>query len=271
MRTLEKLCELYGNISKHSNYQVLPSRLQSLLGNAGLEVKSRYERERLDYLISRVRLPGSSALDIGGNSGFFTFEALEAGAREVTYVEGNKAHSDFVALAAQVLGYTEQLEVVNTYYDFSSSEETPVDICFLLNVLHHVGDDYGDKRLAISAAKEEIARQLVAMADNCRELIFQLGFCWKGDRNQGLFTHGTKREMIDFIASSVRGAWHIRSIAVPIRGSHGIKYVDLDGSNIARDDSLGEFLNRPLFIMSSMALNSVPGASGRTEHVADDR
>lgn len=36
---------------------------------------------------------GKSVLDIGGNSGFFTFELIEKGAKKIHYYEGNKAPS----------------------------------------------------------------------------------------------------------------------------------------------------------------------------------
>ena len=55
--------------------------------------------------------------------------------------------------------------------------------------------------------------------------------------------------MIEFVQKGVEGRWSIRKIAVAERYQQTIKYVPIDDVNIKRDDSLGEFLNRPIFIL----------------------
>jgi len=250
MSSVAKLKELYANNSKHSNYQILSDRLSSIIGDDQIEVVSRYERERLDYVIKNISLQGRTVLDIGGNSGFFTFEAIENGAKSVHHYEGNKEHSEFVAEASSVLGYQEKVEVTNAYYSFESEGGKEYDVVFLLNVLHHFGDDFGDETLSIEAAKNQMITQLNNMASKTDNLIFQLGFCWKGNRDVGLFEQGTKKELIDFIVKAVEGVWDIKRIGIPVKKDGVVKYKDLDGDNIVRDDSMGEFLNRPLFIMS---------------------
>lgn len=73
-----KLIELYNESSKHSGYQILASNLEEIIDKSKLKISSRYERERLNYIISKIDLKGKRILDIGGNTGFFTFEqALE--------------------------------------------------------------------------------------------------------------------------------------------------------------------------------------------------
>lgn len=252
MNALTQLKELYAKNSKHSNYQILSEKLSSIISVNQIEVKSRYERERLDYILKNVETANKSILDIGGNSGYFTFESIEAGAKTVHHYEGNTAHSSFVKIATEALGYGDKVEITNGYYSFESEYMRKYDITFLLNVLHHLGDDYGDRKLSITAAKEEISEQLRGMAAITDILIFQLGFCWKGDRNIGLFENGTKSELIEFISNAVHGVFQIEYIGIPVKHGEKVAYIELDDSNIIRDNSLGEFLNRPLFILKTI-------------------
>ena len=76
-----------------------------------------------------------------------------------------------------------------------------------------------------------------------------------------LFINGEKQErikrvalavaIIDFIISSLESEYEIVKIGIAERIDEDITYNDLNDMNIIRDDSLGEFLNRPIFIMKS--------------------
>lgn len=253
MTPLEQLRQLYAKQSKHSNYQVLASRLGALVGAGEISVRSRSERERMDYFRSIADFHGKKVLDIGGNTGFFSFEALESGAATVDYVEGNAAHAEFVSLAAEVLGVKDRLHVQNRYFMFNAEDRTATyDLVLLLNVLHHLGDDFGDQKLSIDAAKKNIATMLNGMASVTSTMIFQLGFNWKGDRNTCLFEHGTKRELIDFITEQTAGHWTVERIGIAEQQNGKVVYAPLNETNIERQDSLGEFLNRPVFLLRSL-------------------
>lgn len=250
------LIDLYQRTSKHSNYQVLATALAPLLGGEAISVKSRHEHERLAYILSRVSVDGLHVADIGGNTGFFSFELLAQGARQVDYHEGNAAHHDFVRAAAQRLGLAGRLHTHHQYVSFEPAELPTVDCTVLLNVLHHLGDDFGDPATAKEAAKQRMLACLAALARSTHLLVFQLGFNWKGDRHQPLFPGGSKVEMIRFIEQGTAADWEIAAIGIAEReGGEGeggvVVYQDLCNRNIARDDSLGEFLNRPIFIMRS--------------------
>jgi SAM-dependent methyltransferase len=247
----DKLIEFYSKSSKHSNYQVLPNRIKKLVGTNEIHTRTRYENERLHYLLSKINFKGRSVLDIGGNTGFFTFEVLEAGAIQATHYEGNKEHSGFVRLASEAVGLTDKIEVVSGYFPFDRSYTKFHDIILLFNVLHHIGDDYGRKGLSIKSAKRTILEQLNSLAPNCKLLVFQLGFNWQGDVKQPLFAKGTKKEMIEFVESGIKNSWDIKSIGVAQVNSGVVEYADLDDKNIERNDSVGEFLNRPIFILES--------------------
>lgn len=249
---IQELKALYQQFSKHSHYQILASSLSEIIGNNNLCVNSRYERERLEYIISILDPRGKKILDIGGNTGFFTFEILKLGAESVTYYEGNQEHFRFVDKARELLGCENKVVIYNEYLSFQNDlVDKKYNIILLLNVLHHIGDDYGDKKLSIENAKESIVSSINSLASVCEYLVLQLGFCWQGDRNKLLFKHGTKREMIDFLSKEIGYKWDFVGIGIPERKENVVKYVEIDDLNIRRNDSLGEFLNRPMFILES--------------------
>jgi len=250
MQIIARLKELYNQDSKHSNYQLIHASIAKHIAVDSIRVNSRYEQERLAYIGDNVALSGKSVLDVGGNTGFFTFSALEQGALSVDYFEGNKNHAEFVELSSRLLGVEKNISVNPRYYDFSSGESR-YDVVFLLNVIHHYGDDYGDGRVNMDQAKSCMLEQLNKLAGIADTLVFQMGFCWQGDVGKPLFARGTKGEMIDFIQQGTGDAWETVKIGIAERRHEGIVYADLSEENIGRDDSLGEFLNRPIFIMKS--------------------
>lgn len=251
MTSKEELIKLYAKKSKHSNYQILPRQLAGILSGGDVQTTTRYERERLAYILQRVDPANKTVLDIGANTGFFGFELLDAGAKSVHCYEGNKEHAEFASLAAGALGLGTRMRVTNDYFSFKGAHQEQYDIVLLLNVLHHVGDDYGCKDTSINEAKRLMIDQLNSLRAQAGTIVFQLGFNWQGDRTKPLFLHGTKREMIDFIAEGTRGVWRVAGKGIAERQDDNIMYSDLDDTNIERDDSLGEFLNRPIFILQS--------------------
>lgn len=251
MTSKEKLIQAYSKASKHSNYQVLPKNIKNIIGDNDVQTHTRFEPERLRYLLKVLDIQNRSVLDIGGNTGYFTFEFLDAGAKEIVHYEGNKEHSEFVRFAAEAIGLQHEIQTLNGYFTFDGRYKEYHDIILLFNVLHHVGDDYGDKDLTVEDARRIIMNQLNSLSLNCETMVFQLGFNWQGDVNKPLFEHGTKKEMIEFVRGGVAGDWEIRSIAIAEKAEGSIEYKEMNDKNIERDDSLGEFLNRPIFILKS--------------------
>jgi len=249
----DTLKKLYSQRSKHSNYQILSKKLSKIIGNNEIKVKTRYEVERLEYILKNIDVNDKLILDIGGNTGFFTFEMLDNGAKKVYYYEGNNVHSEFVRLSAKVLNVENKTEITNKYFSFEDEfNKNKYDIILLLNVLHHIGDDYGDNKLSMEKAKETIIKQVNTLADTTEIIVFQMGFNWKGNRELCFFENGTKEEMISFIKKGIKNHWEIIKIGVAEDRSGSIGYYDLSEVNINRFDYLGEFLNRPIFIMKSV-------------------
>lgn len=250
---IDQLNSSYNVISKHSQYQILPQCLAKYIDQKQLKTKSRAEQQRFDYITQRLSLKGKSIIDIGANTGFFSFSAIDAGAKHVNSYEGNSVHAQFLSSATELLELNSIVDVKNEYYSFTDTKK--YDVCFLLNVIHHLGDDYGDKSLSIEKAKGLMIQQLNKMSSICENMVFQLGFNWKGNRTTCLFENGTKQEMIDFIKNETKGFWNIKHIGVAEKQDKAIIYKDLSSQNIQRMDELGEFLNRPIFIMESESFN----------------
>jgi len=249
---IDTLIGLYSKASKHSNYQTLPSNLSALLDDDLLQIKSRSEIERLCFILEKISVRDKIALDIGANTGFFSFELIDKGAKSVTAYEGNKAHADFMKFASDLIDVSHRLEVVNAYYDFTeNSKNSHKDITLLLNVLHHVGSDYSDSQIDMHRAKELILTSINNLSSITTTLVLQVGFNWHGDIKKPLFINGTKKEMIEFITDGTKSCWEISFIGIAESIDGNIIYCDLNESNIARNDTLGEFLNRPVFIMKS--------------------
>lgn len=252
MKNVQRLLGLYKLTSKHSNYQILPSAFIGVIDNSQIQVNSRFEEERMLFITQKVELENKKVLDIGGNTGFFSFEALAKGASTVDYIEGNKAHADFVREAAFVLN--KNITVQNEYVDFSESlRGKRYDVVFLLNVLHHFGDDYGDKNTTVEFAKHKIIESINYLKDKTEYIVLQIGFCWKGDVTKLLFANGTKSEMIDFFTTELRSDWLIQDVGIAEEHMSRTQYYDVSEKNIIRDDTMGEFRNRPIFILRSLS------------------
>jgi 2-polyprenyl-3-methyl-5-hydroxy-6-metoxy-1,4-benzoquinol methylase len=243
--------ELVRQRSKHSAYQLLHPTVARLLGEQVPPVAGKGEPARWRCIENHTRLAGARVLDIGANTGYFSFAALEAGASEVVCYEGNAHHARFIQLAAEALGVDDRLSVHAGYYPFDGAAPEargrPFDVALCLNVLHHVGDDFGDPGLGLAAARQHMHEGIQHLADVARTLVLQLGFNWQGRRERPIFEHGTKDEMIDFVQQAAVGHWLVRHIAVAEGPARQFK--PLTDTNRRRDDALGEFFNRPLFVM----------------------
>lgn len=247
----KKLKELYSKTSKHSNYQLIPNALKNILSNKDIDVKTRQELERIIFLKENLNFKDKKVLDVGGNTGYFSFESLDEGASEVVYIEGNKAHATFVKEASEQLN--KNIKVYNKYLNFNEViEEAPFDIVLLFNVIHHLGDDYGDKNISINSAKEQMVDCINYFHDKTSILILQMGFCWQGDISKLLFENGTKSEMIEFVKKAIFNKWEILQIGVAEEISNKTIYKPLNDLNIERSDKLGEFRNRPIFILKKI-------------------
>ena len=211
-----KLKSLYCKESKHARYQILPQKLEEKIGKIEADIKNTYEYERLEYILKKVNIKDKRIMDIGGNSGFFTFELLDKGAKFVHYYEGDKTLAEFVRLASEILNIENKLKITNKYFSFDVMEDIQkdkYDIVLLLNVLHHIGDDYGDDKILKDTAKKLIISHLNNLSEITDVLIFQLGFNWKGNKNICLFKNVLEK-LINYIMEDYKNKWEIIAIGI---------------------------------------------------------
>ncbi|RBP72688.1 class I SAM-dependent methyltransferase [Marinobacter nauticus] len=234
--------------SKHGMYQALHPTVSLLLGIEN-PVVGKKEVERWDYMLANSTLSDKSVVDIGANTGFFSFSAVEAGARAVTAIEGNREHADFIFHCVNALNLGEQINVAQRYFDFHGDTEDFFELAICLNVLHHVGDDFGDDRLSIEQAKKYVSKSIRKLAEMCHFTWLQIGFNWKGNPSTPLFESGMKEEVVRFVEESCGDALTVEKVAI-FNPCSGV-YEDKNIENIQRFDECGEFLNRPLFLLKS--------------------
>lgn len=246
----ELLKNLYMKTSKHSNYQIMPTVLRGILDVNELQTQSRYEEERFHYITKYVNIKGKKVLDIGGNSGYFTFESYSAGANMVDYYEGNPVHAEFVKEAVDLLDLQKCIHVYPEYFMFHNSEEKKYDIVFCLNVIHHLGDDFGEEA-ELGEVKRKMLACINSMAKMTDILVFQMGYNWCGNPKMGLFEGGTKQEMEEYLYEGIQNHWEILKTGIAEKRDGKIQYTDKNERNNLREDALGEFLNRPIFILRS--------------------
>lgn len=247
----EQLQALVRKQSKHSDYQTLHPWISPLISETAYQPSGKAEAQRQAYMCAHYDFSGKRMLDIGANTGYFSFAALQAGATHIQAYEGNPEHAAFIARASAIIGLQDQLSVYNAYFDFSPPPDTQksLDAGLCLNVLHHLGDDFGNPELNVDEAKHAINTALQTLASSCQTLWFQIGFNWKGNRTTPLFKTGGKEELIDFVQASCANHWAIENIG--IFNPNTQQYEALNQALLARFDTAGEFLNRPIFLLKS--------------------
>lgn len=245
----EELRQLYLETSKHSNYQILPQEIADLLKLDKKDIVSRYEKERFKFISENIELKGKRVLDIGGNTGYFTFESIKKGCRHADYFEGNKLHAEFVEKAKVLFEAGEHVTVFSDYYLFEGNKKK-YDVAYCLNVVHHLGDDFLNAK-GIEQAKEKMLGCINQLSYVTDYMVFQMGFNWCGDKNQCLFANGTKEELERFLQEGTKNYWNVIKIGIAERKNGTIEYKEMNSDNNRRVDEMGEFLNRPIFIMKA--------------------
>lgn len=247
MDKVEYLAKLYMENSKHSNYQTLPAKLQKILPN--LVASSKWEKERMDYICAHVDLHKKRVLDIGGNTGYFTFESIDVGAEHVDYFEGNKNHAEFVKVASELLCVEDKISIYDDYFDFDNVSSR-YDVILCLNVIHHLGDDF-DQMDDMEHAKDKMKECITSILRISNIVVLQMGFNWCGNRDKCLFQRGTKDEMTAFIKNSIQNDGEVLFIGVAEKKGEEVIFSEFSDRNCMRHDEYGEFLNRPIFIIKS--------------------
>jgi len=207
-----------------------------------------YEAERADFMRRSLPIEGFSVLDIGANIGYFTLDAILAGAAKVVSIEGGEADCQLINMQAQLLELSHRIEVSRATFDFEDRHQKKYDMILCLNVLHHVGRYFGAPDICLPKAKDKIIEYLNSLSKITKYCWFQMGYNWKGDESLPLFECGLKGEVIAFLKENISEAWRIREIGILDPDTRN--YLAND-ENLERFDNIGEFGNRPLFLLES--------------------
>ncbi|MDF1538845.1 MAG: class I SAM-dependent methyltransferase [Candidatus Thorarchaeota archaeon] len=94
-------------------------------------------RKHLTQILSALNLVGSKVLDVGCDSGYFSFLASELGAKSVIGIDIDESRINDARNYARILGKTGFVEfIVSDIHDFGRSAE--FDIIILSEVLEHL-------------------------------------------------------------------------------------------------------------------------------------
>lgn len=240
---MKKLKTLYNKISKHSNYQILPESLVNLSPGLSQNI-NRFEHERFSFIKEYLNFNDAKILDIGANTGYFSITSMENGAISCKCIEGNSDHIEFITEASRHLNFN--ISTCNQYYNKHTKLTDFYDITFFLNVAHHIGDDFDQSVNNIELVKKEISELFNPLVGHTNYIVFQLGYCWKGDESHLLFKNGTKLEQIEFVNHIIGSNWIIDKIGIL---EDDLTYKPTNDRNLSKNLQLKEFGNRPLFIL----------------------
>ncbi|MBK9598199.1 MAG: glycosyltransferase [Flavobacteriales bacterium] len=130
--------------------------------------------------------------------------------------------------------------------------DAPFDIVLLLNVLHHVGDDFGEPLPNVAAAQRKIIENLNWFAEKTEYLIFQIGFQLDDRLLQTVVRKWDQSGDDRDDHRRDKRLWDVVEIGIAEEIGGQTRYQVVNESNIARNDALGEFRNRPVFILRSL-------------------
>lgn len=273
----QQLRQLYGDNSKHANYQNVPTFVRDALGyQESIDESWRGDTARYAYLLHELKLqPGQTVADIGANTGFFVHSLAHSHpeCRFVAY-ESHPNHVDFIRLVADAFALS-NVAVADRPVDLAAIDELPVfDVLIHLNVLHHAGHDFDAGLVSGPQEMEQYAAAyLRQLASKGSLLVFQIGYNWGGDKSQPIVDPHDQRAMVAWLHRVLqRSGWQIERLAFATRAGRGeIVYQNLPASLIglepgslqgsaALQEALqvyhleqfkGEFYRRPLVICRS--------------------
>lgn len=214
------------------------------------------DKQRAAFMFEHHDVRGQRVLDIGANQGYLTVEAALRGARRVDAFESNDVDGMFLSQAARWLPGLESVTAYPVNYDFNQANPDRWDCVICLNVLHHIGRYFDTHVHDLTEAKALLGQHLQRLLSPGACVWLQLGYNWQGNTERPLFENGTKREMTGFLADLIKPYARLAVIGIYNPRTQSYKRVregDQDQSLWQRFDSLGEFGNRPLYLIQSLA------------------
>lgn len=218
-----QLRSLYQDASKHSVYQNIPKFVQMALGyREKINEEWRGDTARYKYILKILKDERiTNIVDIGANTGFFSHSlAHDLEGLEVTAIEPNKSHADFIREINSIFNL-KQINVINSALEYKDIDQLnkKFDCGLLLNVLHHAGVDFDEGEIQSPDEFWSYFRKY------CEKLgvvfpmmILQLGYNWGGDKGKPIVSPDNLVEMMrGLIINSMYSSWRIKKVAYYIK------------------------------------------------------
>jgi hypothetical protein len=278
-RLKAQLQALYGDSSKHANYQSVPAFVRVALGyQEAIDEGWRGDSARYAYVQRALDLrPDQWIADVGANTGLFVLSLAHdyPDCQFVAY-ETHPNHVEFIRLIASAFEL-ENLTVKETTVDLAAVDELPVfDVLLHMNVLHHAGHDYDAGLVSAPDQLDDYARRYLArLSHKASLLVFQCGYNWGGDKARPIVSPQDQAGMVAWLLSLfARTSWQVNAMAFATHGEDGaIAYNNLPQALLAPaegpagpadlaeaiagyglDRFPGEFYRRPLVVCRSTRL-----------------
>ncbi|MCC3374062.1 hypothetical protein [Cohnella sp. REN36] len=272
------LKKLYNDESKHSRYQNIPKFVREAANySEEIDESWRGDTARYEYVKRTINIDdGEIIADIGANTGFFTLSLANENknAKFIAY-EPNINHAAFISEIADHFQLS-NVEIRGQSIGLKEINQISVsDRMILFNVLHHAGVDF-DKELVRTKAdfKEYAFQYLNQLRKKTKQLLFQIGYNWGGDKSNPIVDVNHVSEMTLYVSELFMNAgWQIKTIAFYSYSNKKGLYEDIHDDLLrgiiqnARDASVieglekhvhklnmmgnSEFYKRPIFVFES--------------------
>lgn len=213
------------------------------------------DKERAVFMFARKSSADQKVLDIGANQGYMSIEAALRGAQHIDAFESNEVDGAFLSQAASLFPELQAVSAQPVNYEFEHENKERWNYVICLNVLHHIGRYFDAHVQDLSQAKALMAQHLRRLLNPRACIWLQLGFNWQGNTHQPMFKHGTKREMTEFVVEMLGQSAKVAAIGIYNPKDHAyeeVMYGDWTHALWQRIDDLGEFGNRPLYLIESV-------------------
>ena len=249
-----ELIEKFNLESKHSQYQRFPEFIgdQPPPNN----IFWRDDRPRLALLHREIDFGHlETLLEVGSNIGYFGLSLKHDHPHlKIYFYEIDQAMRELSRDLAEMVGLTDCYFFADAFD--SSTENTPdADLLLCMNVLHHIGRDYGPE-MAPEAVKSQVQEELSFIRSKCRQLAFQIGMNWGGNKKTPIWPQGNEKDYVcevhEMLGSA--GFGDIRLFSA-VRTDDMVQYVEADTAqagelslNTLENGLVGEFYKRPIFL-----------------------
>jgi hypothetical protein len=274
-KVVEKLKALYGDDSKHSRYQNIPSYISNTIGyRENVDENWRGDTARYNHLLHLIDFNKISSIgDIGANTGFFSLSLKEKfPALKIYAYEGNSNHTEFIETIKEIFGI-QNLDIINDVLTLDKIKGLNFhDVLLFYNVMHHAGVDFDDGSTSNTSFKKYAIKYLKELSYKSKYIVFQMGYNWGGNKQKPIIDLDDDLGKILFNCEILHTAfWQPLEISLPHISANkivnfniadNIKFDIIDNWQSPSDKTIdyisslelsqfSEFYRRPIFFCKS--------------------